>query len=559
MEENKVNEIKKRQYQTVFEELKKIVKGFSSAPFLFIGAGFSRRYMNTPSWEELLIHFAGISREDEDLIAFKYYEEQSRNKNKEDRLPNIASLIKRDFNEKWLGNKTFRENNPLKSFKESPFHSAVAEYINQFSWDKSSYKEELDLFRNLCGSSIAGIITTNYDSLLEKLSGYKSYVGQSELLVSDPQEIAEIYKIHGSIEKPESIILTMEDYLEFREKTKYLSAKLITIFMEHPIFFIGYSLSDKDILDLLKTIVGCFDKNSKEKLKTFQSRLFFVSYEPESFPSISDLSITYDESRILSVRQISVPNFKYIFEALLQFRMGIPIKLLRQLKNQFADFMLNNEPNSTVQVADLNNQGISDDTIAIYIGNKREIASTIGLIGKESKDVYLDILFNDIGFKPKEILEELLPKIEKGNIKLPKYKYYANIKQKDISRQIRENFSKIEKEKEKASFEGKRTETRSIEQILKDEVKPVIGKTDVLNYNIAMNRIFEIPTDSIDLESLKNFLIKTIKNNPNLFSNRQDKSSVNPTNVRKLIRKYDYEVYYVRAMKNLSFNEEHPS
>ena len=555
MEENKVNEIQKRQYQSVFEELKKIVKGFSSAPFLFIGAGFSRRYMNTPSWEELLIHFAGISREDDDIIAFKYYEEQSRNKNKEDRLPNIASLIKRDFNEKWLGNKIFRENNPLKSFTESPFHSAVAEYINQFSWDKTSYKEELDLFRNLCGSSIAGIITTNYDSLLEKLSGYKSYVGQSELLVSDPQEIAEIYKIHGSIEKPESIILTMDDYLEFREKTKYLSAKLITIFMEHPIFFIGYSLSDKDILDLLKTIVGCFDKNSKEKLKTFQSRLFFVSYEPESFPSISDLGITYDESRILSVRKISVPNFKYIFEALLQFRMGIPIKLLRQLKNQFADFMLTNEPNSTVQVADLNNQGISDDTIAIYIGNKREIASTIGLIGKEAKDVYLDILFNDIGFQPKEILQELLPKIEKGNITLPKYKYYANINQKDISKQLRESFPEIEKD----IFEGKRTETRSIEQILNDEVKPVIGKTNVLNYNIAMNRMLEIPTGSIDLENLKNFLIKIVKNNPNLFSMKQDKSSVNPTNVRKLIRKYDYGVYYVRAMKNLSFNEEHSS
>lgn len=547
--------IEKDFYHNLSEELKKIVKAFSSAPFLFIGAGFSRRYMNTPSWEELLTYCSGMTREDDPGIAFKFYEMNASYSNEEDKLPAIASEIKKDFDRKWLGDKNFRQNHPIKNNESDPFHSFVSQYIETFEWDKSTYKEELDLFRNLCGSSIAGIITTNYDCLLDKLSGFKSYVGQSELLVSDPQEIAEIYKIHGSIEKPESIILTMEDYSEFREKAKYLSAKLITIFMEHPIFFIGYSLTDKDILDLLKTIVGCFDKDNKNKLKVFQSRLFFVSYEPESASGISEYGITYGDLNILNVRRIAVPNFKCIFEALLQFRMGIPIKLLRRLKNQFADFMLNNESNSTVQVADLNNEKVSENSIAIYIGNKKELASTIGLIGKESKDVYLDILYDDIGYAPKEILQELLPRLEKSNIKLPKYKYYAALSQSEITKQIREDFPEIQSD----IFSHKKEEKRSIDQILEDELKPSMNGDESMNYNIAMNRMLEIPTPSMDLERLRSFLLEIIRNNPDLFSKKQDKSSVNPTNVRKLIRKYDYGIYYVRAMKNLSFNEEHSS
>ena len=69
------------------------------------------------------------------------------------------------------------------------------------------------------------------------------------------QGIAEVYKIHGSVSDPSSVVINENDYKEFKEKSEYLAAKLLTIFMEYPIIFMGYSISDKNIQDILLFIL----------------------------------------------------------------------------------------------------------------------------------------------------------------------------------------------------------------------------------------------------------------------------------------------------------------
>lgn len=39
------------------EEFLGILKTKKSAPFLFLGSGFTKHYLNTPKWDELLQHF----------------------------------------------------------------------------------------------------------------------------------------------------------------------------------------------------------------------------------------------------------------------------------------------------------------------------------------------------------------------------------------------------------------------------------------------------------------------------------------------------------------------
>ena len=144
----------------------------------------------------------------------------------------------------------------------SPFKAETAQFIKSNSVLKETFRDEVKLFGHISKKSVAGIITTNYDMFFEKyLSGYKVFIGQNELLFSQLQGVAEVYKIHGSVLNPQSIVINENDYKEFKEHKEYLAAKLLTIFMEYPIVFIGYSLSDSNIIDILSSIVKCMDND----------------------------------------------------------------------------------------------------------------------------------------------------------------------------------------------------------------------------------------------------------------------------------------------------------
>ena len=45
-------------------------------------------------------------------------------------------------------------------------------------------------------------------------------------------------------------------------KNPYLAAKLLSIFIEHPIIFIGYSLDDENIRSILCSISAMMSKDS---------------------------------------------------------------------------------------------------------------------------------------------------------------------------------------------------------------------------------------------------------------------------------------------------------
>lgn len=124
----------------------------------------------------------------------------------------------------------------------SPFKAEIAQYIKRNSVINGFYQAEINKLSEISEKSISGVITTNYDTFLEDcFKGFRKYVGQSQLIFSAIQGIGEIYKIHGSVEVPDSIIINQEDYLDFDAKSAYLAAKLMTIFMEYPIVFMGYS------------------------------------------------------------------------------------------------------------------------------------------------------------------------------------------------------------------------------------------------------------------------------------------------------------------------------
>ena len=142
--------------------------------------------------------------------------------------------IQRDYDEKWLSGEIKRtvSQKAMDQIKNglSPFKAEIAAYIERSSVVNPLYQKEMELLSEISEKSIAGVITTNYDTFLEDhFVGFKKYVGQNQLIFSAIQGVAEIYKIHGSVELPETMVINETDYQEFDDGSAYLAAKLMII------------------------------------------------------------------------------------------------------------------------------------------------------------------------------------------------------------------------------------------------------------------------------------------------------------------------------------------
>lgn len=403
-------------------ELTTLIKRFSTTPFLFVGSGFSRRYYNLPDWGGLLRIF--VKRLSDDEFAYNAYIHRAKNEcpdvNESNLLPYIASLIEIDFNTRWFADPQFRQLDEryIEFVKQghSPFKVEICQYISNNSNPNEEKRDELKLLKSISSKSLSGIITTNYDELLEReTDGYKTYVGQEELIFSSIQGWAEIYKIHGSVSSPESIVITQRDYENFEENCPYLAAKLMTIFMEYPIIFMGYSISDHNVLMILKSLVKCLSDENLEKL---QDRFIYVEWvEGQSEMDISTSFINID-SKTIRVTAIKTDNFSAIYQAISTKRSALPAKLIRLFKQEFYTYALTNQPSASIRVADINDQSVDDAELVMAIG-KPSTFGLKGLSGMTSEEWYRNIVLHDIEFSSDEILEYACPILMKQNNKLP--------------------------------------------------------------------------------------------------------------------------------------------
>lgn len=95
---------------------------------------------------------------------------------------------------------------------------------------------------------ISVIVTTNWDRLLDNAlrdAGKRvtTVVDNYEVAFSNKSETL-LVKMHGSIERPDSIVLTERDYQEFFERLPNLVDMLLYFFATRTFLFVGYSLAD---------------------------------------------------------------------------------------------------------------------------------------------------------------------------------------------------------------------------------------------------------------------------------------------------------------------------
>lgn len=514
--------------------IQEVVARFNTTPFIFAGSGITRRYYGLPDWVGLLTVFA--ERVKADTFAYRSYESKAGyESNPERKLPLIASLIEADFNELWFNDAPgIRTNSTsvLDAVEQgcSPFKAEIGAYIKSKSIVLEEYTAEVAKLQEISRQNISGIITTNYDEFFENtVDGYAVYVGQDELVFSQLQGIAEIYKIHGSVAQPKSIIINQNDYEVFRNKGKYLAAKLMTVFMEYPIIFMGYSLSDQDIQQILSDIVLCLPD---DKVSRMQTRLIFVEYKPdEPGEEVSSNAISVN-GKVIEMTKISLSDFSILYDALARKKAAFPVKILRRFKDDLYTFALSQELKPTMKVAALEDTRIDENTLALTIG----LLDT-GHYGLEravdSEHWYKNIIFNDSPYTADELLEYVYPElVRQSSGKLPVWYYIRNAKKKHLFAEERapKQYSEIVSVE---SIKRNRTATsgRTAFQLWSDEKNDTKRAVRLLGY---------LPERSISADELQLILEEIFRKYDTVFD--EWKSSQVST-LRRLIRIYDFLKY----------------
>ncbi|MDP9955050.1 hypothetical protein J2X97_000687 [Epilithonimonas hungarica] len=233
---------------------------------LFVGTGFSK-YMTdgkAPSWLELLVKCTK-KIDKKDILLNQLFNLDSSGKPKEAiyELTICAQILEIEYKK----NK--------KNIKE-----AIAEIIRDSVNETTINSDKLELIQNFFHEyPDINIITTNYDTLFsDYIISTNSRViieGSTMPRINIGQNI---YHIHGSILKPESIVLTLNDYYNFQNNNNYFSRKFYTLLQETTVAILGYSLGDFNLNTILNEV------KSTRKQSFRKSDIYYVN--KSSIPEI---------------------------------------------------------------------------------------------------------------------------------------------------------------------------------------------------------------------------------------------------------------------------------
>ncbi len=517
--------------------LKRLIKN-DHLPLLFVGSGLSIRYLGLENWEGLLRKFARIAKDDE--YAYEIYVQQAKAFDcKEGLLPKVAELIEHDFNLLWFRAPQFQESREQSADElrrgVSPFKIEIARHTRERSkTHKQEYASEIVLFKQLEMKSIGGVLTTNYDSFIEDVfTNYTKYVGQEELLFSTLQGISEIYKIHGCCSKPESIVINEADYANFTENNAYLAAKILTIFLEHPIIFIGYSLADKNIATILKSIVKCL---SVENLERIKERLIFVvrAKEGES-EEISTYSKSFEGGKSIDMTRVRLKSYEPLYQALLENQAKYNAPMLRRLKQDIYELVLTSKPTSRMRVINLEDDRLEDVEVVVGVGVLSEFGQ-IGYAGITAAELYADVIFDNGEFDAEKIVTRSIPTLLPINSILPIYKYLAGYSGEipdKVKSAIKADFddllsSTIKKNREGSSY---RNET-------------IVSLRRRLSSERCLQALQYLKEENINPLELLDLIRDVLTSNPSALSATEKEKQNLKSDIKRAIRIYDWLWYY---------------
>lgn len=410
-------------------------------PVLFIGAGISKRYLyHYPDWETLLkdsFHCIDPS----DFLYQKHYDQLNRQFHSAFEINAwLGSHAEDEYNSAFFDKRVFlKVGNPKNPNwlrrGISPYRMYLAQRFKKMRVNRDSMLQaELEKFR-LLKNKVSAVITTNYDCFLEREvfnSDFSVFVNQSDLFSANSYNIAEIYKIHGSCTDANSLVITKRDYDEFNSSRKLIIAKMLTLFAESPLIFMGYSFTDENIQAIISDFISCL---TPEQIANIDQHFVFISYEKGQADLVeSKMQIVTPDHNIIPLTQIKTDNFSLVYDTLNKIVPGLSPLRVRQARHvvkKIVDQSILSDPAAEsviVGLENLDDLDFSNKPLAIAVGYKESILNKYGYGLLDDHFIFEDILFDNKHFDSVEMCNSRLNGIAKNRL-LPVFKYISQARE----------------------------------------------------------------------------------------------------------------------------------
>tara|TARA_R110002020_G_scaffold288474_1_gene503921 strand:- start:696 stop:2189 length:1494 start_codon:yes stop_codon:yes gene_type:complete len=494
--------------------IKDFISNFKNHPVLFVGTGVSLRYLtNSFTWDGLLKKIAF------DLKGNAEYYLDLKSNCQEDGSYNfekLASLLESEFNTTLKNERDgkFKDINNIfyENMEKGQNLSRFKIYISKIFSEiqiREEKKFEIAEFKK-ARKNIGSIITTNYDNLIEHIFEFEKLIGNN-ILLSNPY--GSIYKIHGCSSEPHKIIITENDYDQFDGKYELIRAQLLSLFIHHPIIFIGYGVGDNNIKKILKTIFTYVEPNS-DLANDIRNNFLLVEYEKDTDNEvISEHDIDMDGYSTVRINKIKTDNFNLIYQALANIHLPISAMDVRKVQNVVAEIYAGGK----IEVK------ITEDLDALKNGDK------ILAIGSSKTISYQFQTASEIMTNYFKIMEEsnhqILVLIDRYNLQsgqyFPIFGFSSINNEIMVATKLKTQQNKLMQNVLNGVSHNQKTKHTRIQDILDDFSIPLTYKNGCMIWNI-----FE---ENLELDDVEKYL--------------KGHKTKNNTNYRKLLCAYDLKRY----------------
>ncbi|MAJ86322.1 MAG: hypothetical protein CL687_05150 [Candidatus Pelagibacter sp.] len=196
---------------------------------IFVGAGVSR-ILGCDSWEQLANNLVevcfSVNNGDSRLINFKTKERLQNIRDSKELVTICHQLLKQSGNE-----------------------SLFEKQMKKSLCFKQEIPEQKNIYKSLSKIN-ALFLTTNADTLIDSAFPQRGIIYKEADFSMETLDRNKLYHLHGSIKDTETLVFTASQYIQ-RYNDLTFTSFLKTIFEKYHVLFIGYGLSEFEVLDFL--------------------------------------------------------------------------------------------------------------------------------------------------------------------------------------------------------------------------------------------------------------------------------------------------------------------